>query len=305
MPIAKLRDGIEIDYRFEKINEDKPPVIFINGSIFNYRQWLGTYIPAFRDFTQNQYSYILYDYQGIGNSSPKTEQFTLQGLADELLQLLDFLNIDKLHLFGVSKGSLVGQIFTGLHPDRVVSLAGYGIVNLVSPKAREGHNLFTNRLNDLMTLEDILDEDITSSNFKRIVRTVYVPAIFGKKYPDLNLKEKFISWILQRRTSSLLVGTPVRTLELLFRYYSQEIEKEVGFYASCLKLIGMKPVLLLNGTQDATTPIELARDLVPRLANAKLIEFDGFEHVSPNLKKKQARAIMTAYSSFLSDLESK
>jgi pimeloyl-ACP methyl ester carboxylesterase len=153
-----------------------------------------------------------------------------------------------------------------------------------------------------MTLKDILSERINSNNYKRIVRTIYTPAIFQKTYSELNLKEKIISWILERRTFSLLEGTPIRTLELLFRYYAQDIEKEIDFYASCINSIGNKPVLLLNGTQDRVTPIELARGLELRLKNAKLIEFEGFEHISPNIKKKQGKAIMLEYSKFLSEL---
>ncbi len=108
MPIAKIKDDIEIDYLYEKRDESIPPVIFLNGSIFNHRQWSSTYLPAFRDLTQDFYPLVLYDYQGIGKSSPKNEQFTLQGLADEILGVFDFLNIKKAHLFGVSKGSIVG-----------------------------------------------------------------------------------------------------------------------------------------------------------------------------------------------------
>jgi pimeloyl-ACP methyl ester carboxylesterase len=302
VPLAKIDDEIEIDYLFERRNEHETPVVFLNGSIFNHRQWFSSYLPAFRSFTQDSLSYVLYDYQGIGKSSPRTDQFTLQGLADELRALLDYLDIEQAHFFGVSKGTIVSQVFTGLYPDRVVSVGGYGIVNLLGPKVEQEKNLFTERLEDLMTLEDILSEKINVNNYKRIVRTIYTPAIFQKSYPQLNLKEKIISWILERRVFSLLEETPIRTLELLFRYYAQDIEKEVEFYASCIDSIGEKPVLLLNGTEDRITPIELARDLKPRLKNIKLVEFEGFEHISPNIRKKQGKAIMLEYTRFLSQL---
>lgn len=302
MPFAKVKGDIEIDYVFEKRDESEIPVVFLNGSIFNHRQWLSSYLPAFRSFTHDSYSYVLYDYQGIGKSSPRTKQFTLQGLIDELLGLLDFLNIEKAHFFGVSKGTMISQVFTGLYPDRVVSVAGYGIVNLLDPKVEEQKSLFLERLEDLMTLEDILSEKINSDNYKRVMRTIYTPAIFQKSYSQLNLREKIISWILERRAFSLLEGTPIQTLELLFRYYAQDIEKETEFYSSCINSIGDKPVLLLNGTEDRITPIELARDLEPRLKNGKLVEFEGFEHISPNIKKKQGKAIMFEYSKFLSQM---
>ena len=92
MPLAKILDDITLDYRYEKRDENIPPVVFLNGSIFNQQQWLISYLPAFRDLTRDRYSYVLYDYQGIGKSSPREEQFSLQGLVDELLGLLDHLN---------------------------------------------------------------------------------------------------------------------------------------------------------------------------------------------------------------------
>ena len=302
MPAAKIKSNIEIDYLYEKRDESTPPVIFLNGSIFNQRQWLATYLPAFRDLTQDRYSYVLYDYQGIGKSSSRDEQFTLQGLADELLRLLDYLNIKKAHLFGVSKGSLVGQVFTGLYPDRVMSLAGYGIVNLLGPKLEEEQNIFSERLEALKSLDDLSSERINSTNYKRVIRTIYTPAIFQKTFSELNLKERIISWFLERRTFPLLEGTPIRTLELLFRYWAQDAENEIEFYSSCIKTIGNKPVLLLSGNKDRVTPIELAKDLAPRLENSKFVEFEGFEHISPNIKKKQGKAIMFEYAKFLSEL---
>ncbi len=232
MPLAKIKENIEIDYLYEKRDVSAPPVVFLNGSIFNHRQWMATYLPAFRNLTEEGYSYVLYDYQGIGKSSSRDKQFTLQGLVDELLGLLDYLKIDRAHLFGVSKGSMVGQIFTGLFPDRVVSLAGYGIVNLLGPKLEEEQHLFTERLEGLLILNDTLSERINTTNYKRVIRTIYIPKIFQKTYSELNLKEKIISWILGRRAFPLLTGTLIRTLELFFRYYAQDIEKEIEFDTS-------------------------------------------------------------------------
>lgn len=302
MPFAKVKDDVEIFYLFEKQKEGSSPVVFVNGSIFNHRQWFSSYLPAFRSSTNDSYSYVFYDYQGIGKSSLRTEQFTLQGLADELLGLLDFLEIERAHLFGVSKGTLVSQVFTGLYPERVLSVAGYGIVNPFGFQNMQGENIFLERLTDLLTLEDIITERINAVNFKRVMRTVYTPAIFRKLYSELSFKEKIISWFLERRVFLLLEGTPLRTLELLFRYWAQDLEKELDFYTSCLNSIGNTPFLLLNGTQDLITPIMLARDLKPRLKNVRLIEYEGFEHISPNIKKKQGKALMSDYSEFLSQV---
>ena len=303
MPLAKIKENVDLFYIYEKRKNCEFPVIFTNGSVFNHRQWLSSYLPAFQKLTNDSYSYVLYDYQGIGQSSPRDKQFSLQSLAEELLGLLDHLNIDKAHLFGVSKGTMVNQVFTGLYPDRVKSVGGYGIVNLLAPAIEQERNLFLDRLKGLQTLTDIISENINSENFKRVIRTVYTPAIFLKQYSELNLKEKFIQWVLERKFYSLVEGTPIKTMELLFSYFANEIDKEVDFYASCIKSLGDIPILLLSGTEDTTTPIERAIDLKSRLQNVKFVKFEGFEHITPNIKKKQGKALMQEYTDFLSHLE--
>ena len=94
-------------------------MVFVNGSIFNFKQWYPAFLPAFTKFTNNERSYLLYDYQGIGLSSFKANKFTMKDLVDELKQILDFLQLDKVHLFGASKGTMVSQAFAGTYPDRV------------------------------------------------------------------------------------------------------------------------------------------------------------------------------------------
>ncbi len=39
---------------------------------------------------------------------------------------MDSLNIEKCHLFGISKGSIIGQIISGKYNNRVLSFSGYG-----------------------------------------------------------------------------------------------------------------------------------------------------------------------------------
>ncbi|UCE12211.1 MAG: alpha/beta hydrolase [Candidatus Heimdallarchaeota archaeon] len=299
MSIAKIKDEIEIAYLYEKRDDKKEPVVFLNGSIFNYKQWIPAYLPAFQSLTNNSRSYVLYDYQGIGKSSPKIDPYTLQALANELLGLLNALKLERVHLFGVSKGTMVSQVFTGLYPDRVLTIGGYGIANLLDPKIEYVRDLFVARLASVMTLKDLFSERITSTNFKQLVRTVYTPAIFNKPYSQLTFREKFIHWIIERKVYPMLEGTPIRSLELLFRYYAEELGNEIDYFQKCVNAIGEKPVLLLNGTGDQITPVELARDLKNRLKNASLIEFDNYEHIRPSLNKKEARSIMKEYTNFL------
>ena len=131
LPFLNLKNNVQISYLFNELN-DTIPVVFVNGSIFNFKQWDPAYLPAFKKLTNKQRSYLLYDYQGIGLSSFKTDKFSMVQLVDELKQVLDQLNLERIHLFGVSKGTMVSQSFAGTYPDRVASIGGFGVFNLLS-----------------------------------------------------------------------------------------------------------------------------------------------------------------------------
>ena len=48
--------------------------------------------------------------------------YTLSDMANDVVGLLDFLKIDRAHIFGVSLGGMIAQVLTIEHPTRVRSL---------------------------------------------------------------------------------------------------------------------------------------------------------------------------------------
>ncbi len=299
MPLIHIMDDIHLYYELKKNNGET--VAFLNGSIFNHHQWFPAYLPSFESLDKRRHDILLYDYQGIGKSTPKEDSFSLKGLATELLKLLDALSIEKAHLFGVSKGSLVAQVFAALHPNRVASIAAYGVVNLLVEDRNQTRELFSKRLEAIQQFKSIFNERISRHNFKGIFRAVYVPAIFQKSYEELTIKERIINWIIERKVYPMLEDTPIKTMELLFNYYVNEIAKELDFYRQCINTLKELdlPILLMNGTNDQITPPNMARHLASEIPRARLKWFSGFEHVTPSLKKKQAKKIMEEWVQFL------
>ena len=43
----------------------------------------------------------------------------------------------------------------------------------------------------------------------------------------------------------------------------------------------------MHGTEDTTTNLESARLILDYLSHAEFIEFEGYQHISPALKKKK------------------
>ncbi len=274
-------------------------VALINGSVFNLHQWDMQALPILRQALDGRCRFLQYDYVGVGGSSAKTTPFNMSDLADELSDLLDALEVESVHLLGISKGSLVSQAFLIRHRERAKSFCGLGNPNLLSESGIETFSLFQERVEALEGLRELWPQRINRQNYSRILREVYIPAMFGKSYADLSLGERLRAFIMQRMVYSSLEGTFVQTMVDLFSYYAGDIVQEIPFFAQGLPQVRGLPILLLNGTADEVTPVQMSRDLAQVLAGAELVEFEGATHMGSMLLKKMARPIFERYVVFV------
>ena len=74
------------------------------------------------------------DMRGHGGSDPVPGDYTMSELARDVVAVLDFLSLEKVHFAGVSIGGMIGQVLGIEHPDRVLSLMLCG----TSPNAVPG-----------------------------------------------------------------------------------------------------------------------------------------------------------------------
>lgn len=274
-------------------------VVLVNGSVFSLHQWDVQALPVLRHALRGRCRLLQYDYVGVGGSSAKTTPFNMADLADELRDLLDALAVESIHLLGISKGSLVGQAFLISHRERAKSFCGLGNPNLVSAAGIETFSLFQDRVDALECLRDLWSERIDRQNYVRILRQVYVPAMFGKTYADLSLGQRLQALVMQRMVYPTLEGTFVQTMADLFSYYAGGIAEEVPFFADGLPRVHGIPILLLNGTADDVTPVQMSRELAQVLSGAELVEFEGVTHMGSMLLKKMARPIFGRYLVFM------
>ena len=97
-------DKFNTFYSLKKIN-DKNPIIFVHGVGLTNQMWYPQV-----DFFKN-YNVLTYDLLGHGNTPLNKTQLKIDDFSNQLLNLIDELNFNKIHLVGFSLGSLIARHF--------------------------------------------------------------------------------------------------------------------------------------------------------------------------------------------------
>lgn len=93
-------------------------VLFLHGLGLEGPMWW----PQVEEFS-SRYRCIAIDHRGHGKSDRTYGQYSISGMADDAIGVLDALGVDRVHLVGLSMGGMVAQELVLAHPDRVRTLA--------------------------------------------------------------------------------------------------------------------------------------------------------------------------------------
>lgn len=111
----------------------------INFSIFenkNTKEWVtfvhgaggssSIWFKQIRDF-QKQYNVLLLDLRGHGgqnysNQKSKIQKYTFESITNDILEVIDFLKIEKSHFVGISLGTILIRLLAENYPKRVNSM---------------------------------------------------------------------------------------------------------------------------------------------------------------------------------------
>ncbi|WPR73240.1 alpha/beta hydrolase [Flavobacterium sp. NG2] len=94
-------------------------VTFVHGAGGSSSIWF----KQIRDFKKD-YNLLLLDLRGHGDSKKGNEyatekQYTFSAIANDILEVLDFLKIEKSHFVGISLGTILIRQLAEMHPQRV------------------------------------------------------------------------------------------------------------------------------------------------------------------------------------------
>ena len=108
-----IGDGTRIAYRLDG-PADKPVLVLSNSIGTTMKMWTRQ-VPQLVE----HFRVLRYDMRGHGQSGVPAGAYSLDRLGRDVIELLDALQLDKVHFLGLSLGGFVGQ-WLGVHtPDRI------------------------------------------------------------------------------------------------------------------------------------------------------------------------------------------
>lgn len=99
---------------FEDTASDKPPLLLVAGLASDELSWLYQ-----KEEFAASYRLITCDNRGVGRSAKPAGPYTIAEMAADIVELLDDLGLEKVHILGHSMGGAVAQFLAIEEPHRV------------------------------------------------------------------------------------------------------------------------------------------------------------------------------------------
>jgi pimeloyl-ACP methyl ester carboxylesterase len=111
---------------------DAQTILMLHGFAANKDNWL-----RFARHLSQDYRVIALDLPGFGASDKPTGSYDVGTQTERLANVVQALQIDKLHLIGNSMGGHISALYAARYPDQVLSLALLDNAGITSPQPSE------------------------------------------------------------------------------------------------------------------------------------------------------------------------
>ena len=230
-------------YSLNKVNKDNP-IVFVHGVGLNKEIWK----PQIKFF--KEYNTLTYDLLGHGKTPLKKLKITFNDFSRQLLNLIDELKFDKIHLVGFSLGSLIARDFSSKHSDRLCSLIFHASIY---KRTEDQRRVIINRFN-------VAKLNRPTSKRSSIIR--WLTEDYISKNPKIY--NELYSMLENNNNKNYL-----KSYEL-FTHYNDDDDM--------IKKINVN-TLITAGEHDVRSTPEMARNLNKVIKNSKFVEIKKGKHL--------------------------
>ena len=241
--MSSKADSFGTSYSLHKINE-KNPIVFIHGVGLAKEIWK----PQINFF--KGYNTLAYDLLGHGKTPLNKSQLSFDDFSNQLFNLINELNFNKIHLVGFSLGALIARHFSAKHNDRLSSLIIHGSIY---KRTEEQKRVVRNRF-------EVAKTNRPASKQTAIRR--WLSENFIKKNPDVYKK---IYSILEKNNHKDFL----KCYEIFVNYIDDD---------SILKKIKVN-TLITTGENDVGSTPEMSKNLSKMIQGSKFVEIKGGKHL--------------------------
>jgi len=272
MPIAAV-ENLNLAYQIYG-QQHSQTLVMIQGLSMQLCDWPALLI----DKLSSRYRVVVFDNRDIGLSDKLTSaanmdsrvgmfdqeiyfhRYDLFDMAEDTLQLLDYLNIQQCHLLGFSMGGMIAQIVAATSAQRILSL-----VSLCSSAGQE--EIYPSAQARLAMELSACEQPLSQAIEQQLLSIV---AYTGSGYPLC--KESCREAVIFSLTRSHCPAGIYRQCLAM---------RASGDRSELLRAI-KAPTLLVHGSEDPCIPLWQAEAAIDLIDNAKLAVIQGLGHDLPD-----------------------
>lgn len=245
------RNGKRIFYEVINESSDMGVIVFLNGVMASTNSWIKQYDL----FKKIGYKIVLHDFVGQLRSDKFSGVYSFQKHAEDVSDLLLFLNVKHSHLIGTSYGGEVAMKYAIMYPRKVDSISVIDSVTELDEQL-------------IKTLEEWID--LANTHNGELFFNGMMSSIYGETYIKNN-KE-----LLAKRAKGMN-SIP-----------NDYFDGQVGLYQTFIQDVYMTdildkivcPSLIIVGEKDTLKPIKYSQLIVKHIRNSKLVIIPDSGHVT-------------------------
>jgi pimeloyl-ACP methyl ester carboxylesterase len=269
MPMAGV-NGVSLCY--ETYGETQSPtILLIRGLGTQLIEWPNALLDG---FVRNGLRVVVFDNRdaGLSTEMPETDRYRIEDMAADVVGLMDYLRVQRAHVFGISMGGMIAQHVAIGHAERLLSLISVMSSTSNPDLPQPSPEMRARLLEDAESTEALIELNAKNR------------AVFGSPgYPE-SLDVRLAAARRAHARSFRPTGV------------ARQMRAVIADGSRVERLRSVRaPTLVIHGADDPLIPAAAGRDTAAAIAGARLEIIEGMGHNIPEALAPRIVEIVTRF----------